>query len=46
MGHADIKTTLAIYSHLDAVYKRKSMSKLDDFLDGEKSTPIQKQSLV
>ena len=33
MGHTDINTTLGIYSHLDAVYKRKSMSKLDDFLN-------------
>ena len=32
MGHADIKTTLAIYSHLDSIHKRKSMAKLDDFL--------------
>lgn len=34
LGHADVKTTLSIYTHLDAQYKRKSMSKLDDFLDG------------
>ena len=33
MGHADIKTTLAIYTHLDSIYKRKSMSKLDAFLE-------------
>ena len=32
MGHSDIKTTLEIYTHLDAVYKRKAMNKLDDFL--------------
>jgi len=32
LGHADIKTTLDIYTHLDAQYKRKSMNKLDDFL--------------
>lgn len=32
LGHADIKTTLEIYTHLDAVYKRKAMNKLDDFL--------------
>ena len=32
LGHADIKTTLAVYTHLDALHKRKSMSKLDDFL--------------
>ena len=29
---ADVKTTLQIYTHLDSVYKRNSMSKLDDFL--------------
>lgn len=33
LGHADIKTTLAIYTHLDKVYKRKSMNRLDDYLD-------------
>ena len=33
MGHSDARTTLSIYSHLDAVYKRKSMLKLDDFLE-------------
>lgn len=32
MGHADVKTTLGIYSHLDALYKKKNISKLDDFL--------------
>lgn len=32
LGHADIKTTLEIYTHLDAIYKVKSMSKLDDYL--------------
>ncbi len=47
MGHADIKTTLQIYTHLDAVHKRKSMDKLDRYLedastmqvtDGQKAT--------
>ena len=33
LGHADIKTTLGIYTHLDKIYKRKSMSKLDNYLD-------------
>lgn len=33
LGHADIKTTLAIYTHLDKIYKRKSMAKLDNYLD-------------
>lgn len=32
LGHADIKTTLSIYTHLDNIYKTKSMSKLDDYL--------------
>ena len=32
MGHADIKTTLAIYTHLDSKYKRKSMDKLDKYI--------------
>lgn len=30
-GHADIKTTMEIYTHLDAVHKRKQMDKLDEF---------------
>lgn len=37
LGHSDIKTTLAIYTHLDKAYKRRNMSKLNDFLDGEKT---------
>lgn len=32
LGHSDIKTTLEIYTHLDAAYKRKAMNKLDDYL--------------
>jgi len=32
LGHADIKMTLEIYTHLDKQYKRKSISKLDDYL--------------
>lgn len=31
-GHADIKTTLGIYTHLDTKFKRKSMDKLDTYL--------------
>ena len=31
-GHEDIKTTMAIYTHLDKDFKKKSMSKLDDYL--------------
>lgn len=32
LGHADIKTTLQIYTHLDGLYKRNSMNKLDAYL--------------
>ena len=32
LGHADIQTTLNIYTHLDSVYKRKQVSKLDEYL--------------
>lgn len=31
-GHADIRTTTEIYTHLDTVYKKKSMSKVDEYL--------------
>ena len=33
MGHADVNTTLSIYTHLDSIYKRKAMSKLDSHLE-------------
>ena len=33
MGHADIKTLLDIYTHLDKLHKRKAMSKLDEYLN-------------
>lgn len=36
MGHADVSTTLRIYTHLDAVHKRKSVDKLDIYLSGKK----------
>ena len=32
MGHADVSTTLKIYTHLDSVHKRKSVEKLDAYL--------------
>lgn len=32
MGHADVSTTLKIYTHLDAIHKRKSVDKLDAYL--------------
>lgn len=30
-GHEDVQTTLNIYTHLDGIYKKKEISKLDDF---------------
>ena len=35
MGHADVSTTLRIYTHLDAQHKRKSVEKLDAYLAGQ-----------
>lgn len=32
MGHADVSTTLRIYTHLDKVHKRQAASKLGDYL--------------
>ena len=32
MGHADVQTTLRIYTHLDSIHKRKSVDKLDAYL--------------
>ena len=34
LGHADIKTTLSIYTHLSAQHKEIQVNKLDDFLKG------------
>ena len=33
-GHADIKTTMEIYTHLDEKFKKKNISKLDKYLEG------------
>lgn len=35
MGHADVQTTLKIYTHLDSVHKRKSVDKLDAYLEAQ-----------
>lgn len=32
MGHADVSTTLRIYTHLDSVYKKKNVRKMDRYL--------------
>lgn len=31
-GHADVQTTMEIYTHLNKVYKAKQISKLDEYL--------------
>lgn len=31
-GHADIQTTMEIYTHLDSLYKSKQVEKLDEYL--------------
>mgnify|MGYP000847431538 CR=1 FL=1 len=33
LGHSDIKTTLGIYTHLDKKFKRRSMDKLNKYLN-------------
>lgn len=38
MGHADVSTTLRIYTHLDAIHKRKSVDKLDAYLSGKSAS--------
>ena len=35
-GHADIQTTMDIYTHLDNIHKTKQINKLDEFLSGDK----------
>lgn len=37
-GHADVQTTMEIYTHLDSVFKAKQISKLDDYLS-QKNRP-------
>lgn len=38
-GHEDIETTMGIYTHLDEQFKRKNVSKLDDYLNSQNSPP-------
>jgi len=35
LGHADVKTTLNIYTHLDKQFKEKNIEKLDDYLEAQ-----------
>ena len=43
LGHSDIKTTLSIYTHLDQIHKRKSMSKLDEYLMDKSGMQVKMQ---
>lgn len=38
-GHADISTTLAIYTHLDRTYKRKQIDKLNAYISDKNCDP-------
>ena len=33
-GHSDPKITMEIYTHLDSMYKKRTMEKLDSYIDG------------
>ena len=35
-GHADISTTMSIYTHLDSIHKVKQINKLDEYLSEQK----------
>ena len=35
LGHADVQTTLNIYTHLDQEFKDKNIAKLDDYLNNQ-----------
>jgi len=40
LGHKDITTTLNVYTHLDKVYKRKNIEKLDNYIDENFSSNV------
>lgn len=42
-GHADISTTMEIYTHLDAQFKKRQVNKLDDYLNSTSSKRRQAQ---
>jgi len=42
LGHADIQTTLRIYTHLDQQRKEKSMNKLNDYLKSASRMQVKK----
>lgn len=37
-GHKDIETTMSIYTHLDEQFKKKNITKLNDYLNGKSNT--------
>lgn len=43
-AHADVSTTLQIYTHLDAIHKRKSVDKLDAYLSGNSKRKMSKRA--
>lgn len=42
MGHSDVKTTLAIYTHLNAQHKAHDMDKMDAFLQANSASNIRR----
>jgi integrase len=40
LSHADIKTTLEIYTHLDKIYKRNSMDKLSEYISSQNTKKV------
>lgn len=42
LGHADIQTTMQIYTHLDKIFKENSMARLNDFLGDGGTMGVQK----
>lgn len=46
MGHADITTTLKIYTHLDAIHKRNSVDKLDAYLSSKYQSRHEKSGII
>lgn len=45
-GHADIKTTMEIYTHLDKIYKKKQMSKMDEYFNKRNSDNISDSNIA
>lgn len=42
MGHSDVKTTLSIYTHLNAQHKAHDMDKMDAFLQADSASNIRR----